>query len=238
MAAQNNWKPARFEPEAIEALCGYRWPGNVRELRNIVERLLLLAEGPVDAATVALALPLSATQALSGASEIAGPLAERVAEFERVTIQQELKRHGNHMTNTAARDWSEATSTRSASNWGLRSTATDSSVALGRAGFAFGFSPAKFASPPRIVKAALLLGRLGNYRRHRKFAPMPVYGNKGEVGGADMVALSGEVAFHKHLDANFHRGAVNPVHRDLKITRSPMRTGIRKSRWSVEAVTT
>ena len=101
VAAQNNWKPAQFEPEAIEALCGYRWPGNVRELRNIVERLLLLAEGPVDAATVALALPLSATEALSGATEIAGPLAERVTEFERATIQQELKRHGNHMTNTA-----------------------------------------------------------------------------------------------------------------------------------------
>jgi DNA-binding NtrC family response regulator len=101
VAAQNNWKPARFEPEAIEALCGYRWPGNVRELRNIVERLLLLAEGPVNAATVALALPLPAAETLSGANAIAGPLAERVAEFERVTIQQELKRHGNHMTNTA-----------------------------------------------------------------------------------------------------------------------------------------
>jgi two-component system nitrogen regulation response regulator NtrX len=105
VAAQNNWKPANFAPEAMEALCSYRWPGNVRELRNIVERLLLLADGPVDAATVALALPFASPLApaatCSATGEIAGPLAERVAEYERITIQNELKRHGNHMTNTA-----------------------------------------------------------------------------------------------------------------------------------------
>jgi DNA-binding NtrC family response regulator len=99
VAAQNNWKPTKFLPEAMEALCAYRWPGNVRELRNIVERLLLLADGPVDITTVALALPASSDPILTG--EISGPLSERVAEFECLTIQQELKRHGNHMTNTA-----------------------------------------------------------------------------------------------------------------------------------------
>jgi DNA-binding NtrC family response regulator len=103
VTAQNNWKVTKFTPEAMEALCAYRWPGNVRELRNIVERLLLLADGPVDAATVALALPLASplTQTASSSTVDAGPLAERVAEYERITIQSELKRHGNHMTNTA-----------------------------------------------------------------------------------------------------------------------------------------
>jgi DNA-binding NtrC family response regulator len=101
VAAQNNWKAAKFETSAMEALCAYGWPGNVRELRNIVERLLLLADGPVDAATVALALPLPAAAGASGASSAGGTLAERVAEFERETIQNELKCHANHMTNTA-----------------------------------------------------------------------------------------------------------------------------------------
>jgi DNA-binding NtrC family response regulator len=100
VAAQNNWKPARFESSAMDALCAYRWPGNVRELRNIVERLLLLTDGVVDAAAVALALPLNtATGAATGTMR--GALSERVEEFERATIQEELKRHGYHMTNTA-----------------------------------------------------------------------------------------------------------------------------------------
>jgi len=100
VSAQNNWKPARFAPGAMEALCAYRWPGNVRELRNIVERLLLLADGPIDPATVALALPSLAT-AVSEVTASDGPLADRVAAFEQATIKEELKRHGNHMTNTA-----------------------------------------------------------------------------------------------------------------------------------------
>ena len=34
------------EPNAMEALKTYGWPGNVRELRNVVERAMLLADGP------------------------------------------------------------------------------------------------------------------------------------------------------------------------------------------------
>jgi DNA-binding NtrC family response regulator len=36
-----------FKPEAVDALLAYPWPGNVRELENLVERLLVLSEGPV-----------------------------------------------------------------------------------------------------------------------------------------------------------------------------------------------
>ena len=34
-------------PDAVEVLTRYRWPGNVRELRNVLERALVLGDGPV-----------------------------------------------------------------------------------------------------------------------------------------------------------------------------------------------
>ncbi len=37
----------RLSGEAADALLGYTWPGNVRELKNVIERAVLLEEGPV-----------------------------------------------------------------------------------------------------------------------------------------------------------------------------------------------
>jgi DNA-binding NtrC family response regulator len=104
VCAQNSWKPTPFSPEAVEALRDYLWPGNIRELRNAVERLLLLAGETVDAATVELALPQRVTGAGTAVAEVAGsagPLAQRVAEFERATLLAELERSGGHVTNAA-----------------------------------------------------------------------------------------------------------------------------------------
>ncbi len=39
--------PRRFASDAMVALMEYEWPGNVRELANLVERLSVLAEGPM-----------------------------------------------------------------------------------------------------------------------------------------------------------------------------------------------
>ena len=97
---QNNWKPITFAPDAIDALTTYSWPGNLRELRNVVERLMLLAndEG-VTEDTVRDALPASAPSTLTVHGS--GPLADRVQTFERDTILAELKRSNYHMTNAA-----------------------------------------------------------------------------------------------------------------------------------------
>src|SRR5580700_5725196 len=57
VCAQNGWKAPPFTAEAIASLQAYSWPGNIRELRNVVERLLLLADNEVDRAAVDLALP-------------------------------------------------------------------------------------------------------------------------------------------------------------------------------------
>ena len=97
VCSQNGWKPVPFSSEALGALQAYAWPGNVRELRNVVERVMLLAmSGEVDLKTVQLAIPeQAAVQAASGS------LADRVQGFERDVILAELKRNGNHITNTA-----------------------------------------------------------------------------------------------------------------------------------------
>lgn len=40
-------KPVKeFSQDALSMMAEYRWPGNVRELQNVVERLVLIAEGP------------------------------------------------------------------------------------------------------------------------------------------------------------------------------------------------
>ncbi len=44
---QFNKRVEALSPEALAALQEYRWPGNVRELQNVIERSVVLAEGPV-----------------------------------------------------------------------------------------------------------------------------------------------------------------------------------------------
>ncbi len=103
VAAQNGWKPQAFAPEAVRELQRYSWPGNIRELRNVVERLLLLADGQVDAAAVHLALPGIAAGNGHAAEmpSFQGTLAQRMDAFEREMILGELKRHNQRMTDTA-----------------------------------------------------------------------------------------------------------------------------------------
>jgi DNA-binding NtrC family response regulator len=97
---QNNWKAISFTADAIRALQTHAWPGNVRELRNVVERLMLLADSDkVTLDLVSSTLPPSSVQ--SAATSATGTLSERVQQFERETMLSELKRNNFHITNTA-----------------------------------------------------------------------------------------------------------------------------------------
>jgi DNA-binding NtrC family response regulator len=103
---QNSWKPIHFRSEAIAALTQYPWPGNIRELRNLVERLLLLAGETVTAEDVAAALPATKNPANSAPasahqSAVDGPLAERVAAYERTQVLAELAHHHGNITRAA-----------------------------------------------------------------------------------------------------------------------------------------
>jgi DNA-binding NtrC family response regulator len=106
ISAQNGWKPVPFADEAIEALKQYAWPGNIRELRNVVERLLLLADAAVDAEAVQRALPAAHSNrrepvVRAGIQEATNSLAERVISFERAEVLKELERNHRHITQTA-----------------------------------------------------------------------------------------------------------------------------------------
>ena len=115
VAEQNDWRAREIEPEAYAELERYSWPGNVRELRNVVERLLLLADDSVDGATARLALPTDSSapsmslegaealsqQALSQQALSQQPLGERMDAHEREIILAELKKHNYKMTDTA-----------------------------------------------------------------------------------------------------------------------------------------
>ena len=99
VAEQNDWKAREITPDAYAELQRYAWPGNVRELRNVVERLLLLADDRVDLATVRQALPLAEPGTPQASSS--GTLGERMDAHEREVILAELKKHAYKMTDTA-----------------------------------------------------------------------------------------------------------------------------------------
>src|SRR6185295_17835903 len=45
IAANKGTPPRRISPEVMRRFTSYRWPGNVRELRNVLEQMMVLADG-------------------------------------------------------------------------------------------------------------------------------------------------------------------------------------------------
>jgi len=71
-------------PESLLALEAYAWPGNVRELRNLIERVVILAEtNPVEAEELRSFLGAEAKVPTDGTLKVALERAEREA-VERV----------------------------------------------------------------------------------------------------------------------------------------------------------
>jgi len=68
---------------AIEALTAYHWPGNIRELQNLVERSVILTEGPV------LRLVMPEFRTIHGGAPARGP--EWSSAQEREQILRALK---------------------------------------------------------------------------------------------------------------------------------------------------
>jgi two-component system nitrogen regulation response regulator NtrX len=116
---ENNRRPARFSPQAIEALQQARWRGNIRELKNVVERLLIMsARDVIEAADVrsvvrpgtAAGAPVvvESASAESGTAPGAGapvPAAATLREFkeatERAWLVARLREHAWNISKTA-----------------------------------------------------------------------------------------------------------------------------------------
>jgi DNA-binding NtrC family response regulator len=87
-----------LSPEALAALNAYRWPGNVRELENVIERCVVLAEGPIiqlNDLPLDVSLPQQATKVRSAE---ALPLNEATDQFEQQIVLRVLERVGWNLT--------------------------------------------------------------------------------------------------------------------------------------------
>jgi two-component system, NtrC family, response regulator AlgB len=75
-------RPApQLSPEAERVLAAWSWPGNVRELRNVIERALILAPGPV---LEPEAFPQRMTAPPTGAPTLGGDFAAEDIEREHI----------------------------------------------------------------------------------------------------------------------------------------------------------
>jgi two-component system nitrogen regulation response regulator NtrX len=98
-----------FDKEAVQRLAAYDWPGNIRELRNAVERLLILAAGPViTAEDVERLAGVGTREGGLGTGNLAGAPWMRAATFEefkqvaeRAYLLGKLKEHDWNVSETA-----------------------------------------------------------------------------------------------------------------------------------------
>ena len=87
--------PPTLTVDALELLTRYSWPGNVRELKNVIERVVLLAQGPqIRASDLPLPLPGH------GHSPAASPSVS-LAELERRHIETVLHNTNWHQGRAA-----------------------------------------------------------------------------------------------------------------------------------------
>ncbi len=116
LARRQGLEPRPLSPGAIDALQAYAWPGNVRELRNVIEGMLLTAEGeelteadipdeirsPAGGAVVVSAGPAMPPECRPGLTGM--------ENAERVALLRAMQAHRGNLT-AVARDLGIAKST-------------------------------------------------------------------------------------------------------------------------------
>jgi two-component system nitrogen regulation response regulator NtrX len=109
-ARENNVRPKRITPAALETLQRHRWKGNIRELRNTVERLMIMSAGEtIDVGDLMeIARPSAAGRAPGAAApggELepgkAGTLREFKDTTERSYLVSKLRENGWNISKTA-----------------------------------------------------------------------------------------------------------------------------------------
>lgn len=96
-------KVETISPEAMEGLLKYPWPGNIRELENLLERVVVLAEG-TEIGSVDLPEEILHPTSDRAPMEISDQnlsVKRHSAELEKVLIRRALERTGGNKTQAA-----------------------------------------------------------------------------------------------------------------------------------------
>jgi two-component system response regulator AtoC len=96
--------PSGFSDEAVRALLLHDYPGNVRELENLIQRALVLAQGPLIAAEDLPALtgvPGEGNGAPRLTDLLTMPIEQALRELERILIRRALIQAGGNKTEAA-----------------------------------------------------------------------------------------------------------------------------------------
>lgn len=113
-AKKNDIKISGINSDAMKALENYSWPGNVRQLRNVIERMVVLADGdrltiadiPDEITKVEAIIPTVTTVAPIANTSSAAPTeknANSLADAEKNAILNALEKSGYNKTKAAER---------------------------------------------------------------------------------------------------------------------------------------
>jgi len=80
---RNNRVIDTIPSETMQALVRYQWPGNIRELQNVIERAVIISQGPV----LLVALP----ELTSDVSSISAPVVTTAKSAPRESLQEILE---------------------------------------------------------------------------------------------------------------------------------------------------
>jgi DNA-binding NtrC family response regulator len=91
-------KPIALAPDVLTALTTYSWPGNVRELENLIERLIVLADGDrIECAD----LPPDIIGGATPVPAVSEGLSGRIDQLEREMIRRTIEECGHNQTRAA-----------------------------------------------------------------------------------------------------------------------------------------
>jgi len=100
-AERDHRRPRRFAPSALAVLKARSWPGNVRELKNLVERVLIMADAdPIEAKDLPPEARVSPAEISDRGMQLA-TLSEFKEFAERQFLVAKLRENGWNISRTA-----------------------------------------------------------------------------------------------------------------------------------------